>query len=388
MRISVSSVGRSHSWDLAIQLAKRGYLQDLHCGHPLWAVHPVLKPHARCFPWVQPFYVAAGSLGLHSTQDALQWPTTTLFDRHVSRVLSRGDALFVMASYGLRTMARARELGIATVCDSGTTHIEHWDETVSEEHSRWGLQYRPLHPCIKASVLEEYSLGERITVPSGYAKRTFLDRGVKDSKLRVIPYGVDLSRFRPAAKCDDVFRILFVGALNLRKGLPYLLEAMSRLRLPGSELVLIGPKERATHAILSGTGAQFRYLGCIPQGQLYGHYSQASVLVLPSVADGFGLVLAQAMACGVPVIATDSTGAEDLFTDGVEGFIVKARDTDALCQKMLLLYEDCELREAVGRAALKRVRRLGGWDTYGQSAIEMFRELIQARRLGQRSGSD
>jgi glycosyltransferase involved in cell wall biosynthesis len=281
-------------------------------------------------------------------------------------------------------MARARELGIAVVCDSGTTHIDYWDDTISEEHSRWAIPYKPIHPSIKASILGEYELADVITVPSTYVRRTFLQKGTRNSRIEVIPYGVDLSLFRPCPKRDDVFRILFVGSLCLHKGLPYLLEAASRLRLPGSELVLIGPSMRETEVVLSRTDARFRCLGRVPQADLYRHYSQASVFVLPSVADGFGLVLAQAMACGVPVIATENTGAEDLFTEGVEGFVVRARDVDALCEKILYLHENPDHREAMGLAGLQRVRSLGGWDTYGRKAIEMFGELIEAKRSAER----
>jgi glycosyltransferase involved in cell wall biosynthesis len=92
---------------------------------------------------------------------------------------------------------------------------------------------------------------------------------------------------------------------------------------------------------------------------------RSHALVLPSVEEGLALVMAQAMACGCPVIATVATGAEDLFTDGVEGFIVPDRDVTALAARMQQLSDDQTLHSQMRAAALERVKALGGWDDYG-----------------------
>jgi glycosyltransferase involved in cell wall biosynthesis len=84
------------------------------------------------------------------------------------------------------------------------------------------------------------------------------------------------------------------------------------------------------------------------------------------------LVQAQAMACGLPVIATTNTGAEDLFTDGVEGFIVPIRNAEALREKLLYLYDHPDVRDGMADAALARVRAMGGWDSYGESAAAVY----------------
>jgi alpha-maltose-1-phosphate synthase len=89
------------------------------------------------------------------------------------------------------------------------------------------------------------------------------------------------------------------------------------------------------------------------------------VLVLPSVEEGLGLVQSQAMATGCPVIASAATGAEDLFTDGVEGFIVPNRDPAALADRLQQLADDPILQKQMSAAALARVKLLGGWDHYG-----------------------
>jgi glycosyltransferase involved in cell wall biosynthesis len=103
-----------------------------------------------------------------------------------------------------------------------------------------------------------------------------------------------------------------------------------------------------------------RYLGVKDRRELHRYYSQGSVFVMPSIEEGIALVQGQAMACGLPVIATTNTGAEDLFTDGIEGFIVAIRDPEAIREKLLLLYQSPDLREEMSQAALRRVRAMGG----------------------------
>jgi glycosyltransferase involved in cell wall biosynthesis len=78
------------------------------------------------------------------------------------------------------------------------------------------------------------------------------------------------------------------------------------------------------------------------------------------------------MACGIPVIATTNTGAEDLFSDGVEGFIVPIRDVDAIAEKIAQLLSRPNDREMMGQAAQKHVAEIGGWDSYGQNVLSAY----------------
>ena len=104
------------------------------------------------------------------------------------------------------------------------------------------------------------------------------------------------------------------------------------------------------------------------------------VLVLPSVEEGLALVQAQAMACGCPVIASENTGASDLFTDGTEGFIVPIRSPEAIAARLQLLADSAVLRERMSRAALERVRAMGGWEQYGDRMLEVFSEVVTGKQ--------
>jgi glycosyltransferase involved in cell wall biosynthesis len=223
----------------------------------------------------------------------------------------------------------------------------------------------------------EYEMADHISVPSSFVKRTFVEKGVPASKLLKMPLGVDLSEFRPLPKRDAVFRVVFAGRLELQKGVHYLLRAFSELQLQDAELWLIGSRSREMTPFLDRYDGYYTHIDHVPQPQLRQYYSQCSVLVLPSVHDGFGMVLAQAMACGLPVICTENTAGDDLVTNGVEGFVIPIRDVCALKDKLLHLYENPETCKEMGKAALGRVAAGLSWDDYGDRMCQQYSRILR-----------
>ena len=380
MRVCVGSAGRFHTFDLARQLERRGYLGALYTAYPRWKVDGLPRGMVRTFPWVMGPLTVAARLGLHGLAERRNYWVAESFDRWVASRLEPCEVYHCLSSFGVRSHRVARErYGALTICDRGSSHILYQDEVLAEEHARWGIPYRPIDRRLVDRELQEYDFCDRIFVPSSFVYRSFVQKGVPETKLLKIPYGVDLSLFRPVPKEDDVFRVVYVGALSLQKGIPDLLEAVCSLRLPRFEVWLIGSLLPEVGPFLRKWEGRYRYLGVIPRKELYRYYSQGSVFVIASVQEGMALVQAQAMACGLPVIATKNTGAEDLFTDGVEGFIVPIRNPEAIREKVLYLYEHPEIREEMAQAALRRVRSLGGWETYGSSIVAAYDEALKAR---------
>jgi glycosyltransferase involved in cell wall biosynthesis len=191
--------------------------------------------------------------------------------------------------------------------------------------------------------------------------------GIPKEKLRRIPYGVRLERFRPVGQPpEDRFEVLFAGGVSLRKGVPYLLQAFAQVKHPTKRLRVAGAMRPDLEAVLSRLPQDnVEFLGSVPQERMVELMSTSTVMVLPSIEEGLALVQGQAMACGCPVIASTNTGSEDLFTDGVEGFIVPIRDSEALTSCMQQLADDPALRQRMSAAALARVKSLGGWKEYG-----------------------
>jgi glycosyltransferase involved in cell wall biosynthesis len=161
--------------------------------------------------------------------------------------------------------------------------------------------------------------------------------------------------------------VLFAGQISLRKGIPYLLEAFARLQHPGKHLTLAGSVQDDVRQLLAKLPTEHvTFAGNLPQPELAARMTRSHVLALASVEEGLALVQGQAMACGCPVVATTATGAEDLFANGVEGFIVPDRDTTAFADRLQQLADNPALRERMGATALERVKTLGGWGDYGE----------------------
>lgn len=383
MKICIGSAGPYHAFDLARQMDRLRHLEHLYTAYPSWRVDGLPRETVSTFPWLMTPAMVANKFGLNRVRDRLNVPMIETFDRWLAERVAPCDVFHCLSSFGLQSHRVARiRYGALTVCDRGSMHIEAQNEILAEEFARFGAQFSAVNRRIVERELEEYALCDLIMTPSSSALRSFVEKGVPREKLRLNPYGVDLAIFHREPKSDRTFRVLFVGTLSLQKGLPYLFEAMAGLGLADAELCLIGTLEPEIRPIMAKYEGTFRYIGAVARAELHQHYSQASVLVLPSIQEGLALVQAQAMACGVPVIASENTGAADLFSDGVEGFIVPIRDAAAIREKILTLYENPAMREEMGEAALARVRKIGGWNDYGERAAGYHREALRMRSRG------
>ena len=388
MKICVGSAGPFHAFDLARQMQRLGHFESLYTAYPSWRVDGLPRERVSTFPWLMAPAMLANRLGFNKVRDSLNVPMIETFDRWMAERLAPCDVFHCLSSYGLQSHRAARsKYGAVTICDRGSAHIEFQDEILRDEFARFGVRYPGIDPRLIERELEEYAFCDLIFVPSSFAMRTFVDKGVPREKLRLNPYGVDLAMFHREPKFDPTFRVLFVGTVSLQKGLPYLFEAMAETKIADVELRIVGALENEMRPIMAKYEGTFHYIGAVPRAELRKHYSQASVLVLPSIQEGLALVQAQAMACGVPVIASENTGAADLFSDGVEGFIVPIRDAGAIREKVLTLYENPAMRDQMGEAAIARVRKIGGWDDYGARAAGFYRDALGTRVSGANADS-
>jgi glycosyltransferase involved in cell wall biosynthesis len=302
---------------------------------------------------------------------------TRAFDRWTNAIIEPCDAFIGISGSGLLTGQKIQTNGGKFICDRGSTHQRYQENIVAEEYRRWHLPQPLAKPHIGIREEKIYNAADAITVPSTVARRSFLQMGIAPEKVHVIPYGVRLDQFsRTAEPPHDSFELLFAGQVGLRKGIPYLLQAFARLKHSNKRLTIVGGIQDHIRPLLATLPTEdVVFTGVLPQAELAKKMSASHVLVLPSIEEGLALVQGQAMACGCPVIATTATGAEDLFTDGEQGFIVPDRDTDALTQRMQQIADDPTLQKKLSEAAMLRVKSLGGWDQYGETWDHLLHQL-------------
>lgn len=384
LRVVLATPGRFHTFALGRALLERGELAALVSGFP-WVVLKREGLPRGLVKSIPPLTLASHALarsGLKAPRlsgwlDALRF---ALVDRYAWRWARRADLFLALSGSGLSTGRRVRRQGGVYVCDRGSTHILFQKAILEEEAARFGAPAPVFSRAVIARELAEYEAADAITVPSEFVRRTFIDQGVAPAKVHKIPYGANLELFHPAeAPSANGFDVLFVGGLSLRKGLPYLFEAFRALSHPRKTLTLVGMRTADWPVIERLAPPEARFLGHVPNAELKPIMSRSHVMVLPSVEEGLALVLGEAMASGCPVIATENTGARDLFTPEVEGFITKARDSAAITSALQLLADRPDRRETMARAARRRLESLGGWERYGAEMRALLRRLVDEK---------
>jgi glycosyltransferase involved in cell wall biosynthesis len=378
MQVSQISIGRFHHFHLARQLEKRGLLAGIYTGYPRFKLKDeagIPQGKIHCFPWLHAPFMASSRIGLDRWEwlnREWAWQAHETLDSHVASCLRTPTVLLALSGSGLHAGKRAQRLGGIHICDRGSSHIRMQDQLLQEEYARYGAIWSGIDPRTIAKEEAEYAQADWISVPSQFCFDSFVEQGIAPEKLFKIPYGARLERFWPSAvqprDNDHEFRILFVGRAGPRKGFLDLLEAFRRFKHPRKRLILIGSLSTTSQSLLASVDqSSIEVLGPVANSRLREHYSRASVFVLPSIEEGLAMVIGEALACGCPVIASTNTGASELINDGVEGFCVPIRSPALIADRLQLLADDLELRSRMALAALAVVRRLGGWDAYGDA---------------------
>lgn len=284
----------------------------------------------------------------------------------------------------LKSIESAKKKGAITIVDRGYSHPRFSKRILDEEFEIYGVE-RKLDNVPKwlnrfdhwrreqEEACEEFELADYVFVNSPFCYQTFINEGYPENKLKMIPRGFDPDMYQPRPQKDDVFRVIFVGQLLVRKGLKYLLEAWERLDLPNAELLLVGAMMDEIKPLVESylkRRSDIRHLGFVPDP--VEAYNSATVFVFPSVDEGSAKVTYEAMACGLPVIVTKNSGS--LAVDGEDGYIVPIQDSEALMEKLEILYHDRELAEEMGRTARAHIESYT-WGQYEERLIETYYKI-------------
>jgi phosphatidyl-myo-inositol alpha-mannosyltransferase len=222
-------------------------------------------------------------------------------------------------------------------------------------------------------------LDARIAVSNAAAE--FVRKRVGGDAVRVIPNGVEVELFADAepARLPEGRRILFVNRLDRRKGFPVMIGAFGRLaaRRPDALLVVAGDgRDRdAVEDLPPAVRGRVVMLGSMPHGYLPPYHAACEVFCAPSTGrESFGIVLVEAMAAGLPVVATDIPGYREVVRDGIEGILVPPRAPGAVAEALDRLLGDPALAEKLGSAGRERARRYS-WDAVAAEVESVYREV-------------
>jgi glycosyltransferase involved in cell wall biosynthesis len=302
----------------------------------------------------------------------LSWYFDGVIARNVSTI--KPDAVVAYENCALRTFQAAKRQGIPCILDVPSVH--------HAMQARSGVQVlrSSFQSEVNARKDQEIALADLILVCSSLAQESFVEAGVDVKRIAVLPLGVNLDQFYSAdcspLRKEHTAKFIFVGHITAQKGADALLRACEKLRekkLP-FELTLVG-----SYAGRSDLVEKFKpfgkIMGQVPHAKLGDIYRSMNCFVLPSRYDSFGLVVAEAMACGLPAIVSDSVGARDLIQNGRNGWVIPSNDSDALYEVMAECAQAPEKLRPMGCAARKVAEQIG-WPVYRAQAAEIVDNFL------------
>ena len=207
-------------------------------------------------------------------------------------------------------------------------------------------------------------------------------KSAPQQKIGIIYNGINVAEFNfieRSVSCEE-FKVICVSRITPRKGIKYLIQAVAQLaeKYPFIKLQLIGEgdeKEELEHGTLNMKhGTQIEFLGRIEHEKLPQYYQNADVFVLPSLNEGMSNTMLEALASGLPLISTNTGGAEELVADGENGFIVKMKDVDDIAAKLEMLIQNPELRLRMARKSREKAEGMS-WGRVAEQYYESYKSL-------------
>jgi glycosyltransferase involved in cell wall biosynthesis len=369
------------SWGHEFQRRKfDGQLESLTVQHPFRELGRMLASRLKLHPLVR-----------HETGifciDAIYKSLDKIVAKRLRENPQTFTGVYAFEDGALESLTAARELGLSGFYD---LPIGYWRtarkllEGEFERMPEWsntltGFQDSPEKLARKDA---ELAAAQKIIVASSFTASTLKDYPAKLASPIVVPYGFpaissesDRPLRGPVTK-EKPLRLLFVGGLSQRKGIADLFAAVNILGASVS-LTVIGNKAVQNCPALDKELARHRWILSLPHEKVLEEMRAHDVLVFPSLFEGFGLVITEAMSQGTPVVTTERTAGPDLITHGENGWLVKAGSTEALVQQLEELVKNPEAVQAAGIEAQKKAATRP-WSVYGRELAAAMVKPSQA----------
>ena len=379
MKVTIIVGGRFHAFDLAEQLEKKGFLHNLITSYPSWKLNKNFNIKKKKI--ISIFFKEFAErlilkIKLEKYFSFLFFYLNYYFEYFASKKVDYKniDIIVGWAGFSYTTFKKAKNYNIIKILERGSSHIQFQSEILAEEYKKFNLEYKVDYKSIK-SELDEYFLADYISVPSQFAKQTFLDKGFKEEKIILTPYGVNQTDFFSKEKKDNVFRFISVGTLSIRKGTLYTLQAFDELNLPNAELILVGSISYEIIPFIKKykKNKRIKFFGNVNQDKLVNFYNNCDIFVISSIEDGFAMVIVQALTCGLPVICTKNSGGSELIENDHNGYVIPIRDVSLLKNYMNKLYRNPQSLLSLKKNLI--FNKNLSWNNYGDKIETIYKSL-------------
>lgn len=372
MRINIAASHRFHLLDLARELENLGHEVRFYSYVP---TKRAMKFGLKRESSYSLFYLMLPFLALVKLSKSASWSLKLMnstLDLYLSLFMKPCDVYIAIGYvYKYSFTAAKKRFGAISINDWGSKHNEEQQQILSEIPS-----LKKQHSYFKKRVVDAYNLADFIAIPAEHVRESFIERRIPDKKLIINPYGVDLSMFKPTQiAIDKPYDFIMVGSWCYIKGSDLLIEFFEKSHLSFLHVGSIGdlafPKlKNMTH------------VDSVDQSQLIDYYAQARVFVLPSRAEGFGMVLSQAIVCGLPIVCSKNTGGPDLksllkdkkWIVEMNEFTIK--DLDSCINEALALAKTQSGMRSYAENAFDSLT----WEAYGKRYDENLSHIIKEKK--------
>lgn len=346
------------------------------------AYDPILKPYTHISPWRELGRIAASKVGLSNlarheygplSVDAVYQNLDKCVASNLKKASKKGiDAVYAYEDGALYSFREAKKLGLNCLYDLPIGYWKAARRLLELERERWPEWDATLTGFLDSEAKlahkdEELRNADKILVASKFTAKTLQDYNGKLAPIHVVPYGfseVGPERSYSKISGNNPLKLLFVGGLSQRKGIADLFAAAEML---GNkvQLTVVGRKASDNCLALNKALTKHRWIPSLPHDEILKLMREHDVLIFPSLFEGFGLVITEAMSQGTPVITTDRTAGPDLIKHGENGWLIEAGSTLALKQAIEELLLKPGMIEEAGRAAMQTAKQRP-WAIYGQ----------------------
>lgn len=351
------------------------------------AVASVPAHLVRTYPTWEIIRSGAQAVFRSPVQADLAWDwSSRRFDKFVARrYVPKADVVTAFEYTALASFKRAKVLGAFCVLHLPSLDSREFEDIQRREKSDWPELTSPYDHYFSSKFerryarrLAEIELADMIIANSSLTAHSHIRAGADPTKVAIVPLGAPPPIEAVRDDRDRAQRplvVIWAGSFSVRKGAHYLLRAWRRLAAGAGARLDVYGRVIIPERLLSEAGEQVRFYGSVPQEHLFEAFENSDVLIFPTLSDGFGMVITEAFAHGVPVITTDQAGGADLVTPPDNGIIVPAGDAEALAEALRWCLDNRSRLAAMRHGALAAARRRQ-WSDYRRDLIVALHDRL------------